>query len=206
MCSLSDHGPHRWPQLRAVKRLWSSSWPVGPDWGIQKGAGRCSHTHHWSWLSQGMPGGSEWHRGVNSAERVLMDDGRWKGTNRYILSFLSPVAGSVTWFLRPIRECCIGCKGVTGLVRPSCLRCPPFLTSFPFLPVTHESVPLPWNISTVSFALALFTREPQLKPDHLPEIPRTIELQLAGALKITSSNPAHFMGQEAEAQMAQLFE
>lgn len=31
---------------------------------------------------------------LTSAERVLMDDGRWKGTNQYILSFLSPDAGS----------------------------------------------------------------------------------------------------------------
>lgn len=64
-------------------------------------------------------------------------------------------------------------------------------------PETFAQYLLPWP---------LFPREPRLKPDHLPEIPRTIELQLAGALKITSSDPAHFMGQEAEAQMVQLFE
>ena len=89
---------------------------------------------------------------LTSAERVLMDDGRWKGTNQYILSFLSPVAAA-TWFLRSSRERCIGWKGVTGLVRPPCLHCPLFSTSFPFLPVTHKSIPLHQNISTVSFAL-----------------------------------------------------
>lgn len=135
-----------------------------------------------------------------------MDDGRWKGTNRCILSFLSPVAGSAKWFRRSSREHCMGCKGVTGLLRPPCLHCPcSLLHSFSFLLPTRVYL---CTETSAQYLLPgpLFPREPRLKPDHLPEIPRTIELQLAGALKITLFNPAHFMGQEAEAQMVQLFE
>lgn len=74
--SLSDHRSHREPQLRL---LAAGQWVQTV--GIDKKLGSAPHTHSGSRCPGSLLGLGDT-RKLIPVERILMDDGRWKGTNR----------------------------------------------------------------------------------------------------------------------------